>query len=71
MMSYCFMVKKGPTHNQDKYLLILSKNDSGNTVKKKVFASPSKTTTQGYRNRYNLIERPSGSSNFYEINKGL
>ena len=33
MMSYCFMVKKGPTHSQDKYVLILSKNDSGNTVK--------------------------------------
>ena len=33
MMSYCFMVKKEPTHSKDKYLLILSKNDSGNTVK--------------------------------------
>ena len=25
----------------------------------------------GYRNRYNLIDRPSGSLNFCEINKGL
>ena len=26
---------------------------------------------QGYRNRYNLIDRPSGSCNFCEIYKGV
>ena len=26
---------------------------------------------QGYRNRYNLIDRPSGNGNFGEKNKGL
>ena len=26
---------------------------------------------QGYKNRYNIVDRPSGSFNFCEINKGL